>query len=84
MYYRSYANSTSRDGLLNSLNSTVTPEIPAAAAKEVYSGGFQNIKTRNPFLLIGNTFDPLAPLISPAMPASHSSGANSEFRMGIE
>ena len=33
------------------------------AAKERYSGDFQ-VQTRNPILLIGNTFDPVTPLVS--------------------
>lgn len=38
-------------------------------AKERYEGGFDDIRTKNPLLFIGNTFDPLTPLVS-AMNAS--------------
>jgi hypothetical protein len=33
-------------------------------AKEVYSGGFQNITTRKPILFVSNAYDPVSPLIS--------------------
>lgn len=33
-------------------------------AKEVYSGGFTNLKTKNPLLFVGSPFDPLTPLQS--------------------
>jgi pimeloyl-ACP methyl ester carboxylesterase len=33
-------------------------------AKERYTGDFQGIKTRNPILFIGNSFDPVTPLAS--------------------
>lgn len=32
------------------------------AAKERYTGGFNNIKTRKPVLVVGNTFDPITSL----------------------
>ena len=33
-------------------------------AKEVYAGGFQGLKTKNPLLFLGSPFDPLTPLPS--------------------
>jgi pimeloyl-ACP methyl ester carboxylesterase len=34
------------------------------AAKEVYGGPFENIKTKTPLLLFGNTYDPVTPVAS--------------------
>lgn len=33
-------------------------------AKEIYSEGFNNVKTRNPLLFVGSPYDPLTPLLS--------------------
>jgi hypothetical protein len=33
-------------------------------AKEIYSGGFDGVKTKNPILFVGSPFDPLTPLPS--------------------
>ena len=33
-------------------------------AKERYTGGFNDIKTKNPILFVANTFDPYTPLVS--------------------
>ena len=33
-------------------------------AKERYTAGFDNIRTKNPFLFVGSPFDPLTPLAS--------------------
>lgn len=33
-------------------------------AKEIYSGGFEGLKTKNPILFVGSPFDPLTPLAS--------------------
>lgn len=44
-------------------------------AKEVYKGGFSDIKTKNPILFIGNTYDPLTPLVSAQNASAGFSGS---------
>ncbi|KUJ09539.1 uncharacterized protein LY89DRAFT_787846 [Mollisia scopiformis] len=44
-------------------------------AKERYEGGFNEIHTKNPILFVGNTYDPLTPLVSAQNASAGFSGS---------